>query len=155
MNESRNYNIESLAGDGKLSELKELLGTNYTQLEIDIAFGNAIAYSRLETADYLLSLGADFSNYDYNGVYYAVHNDEIEGLKYSISKGVDINIEKGILLNTSIMTSINTKNIELVKWLLESGADSKFLTKDSLELVNRYGVCELKELIKNATQQHL
>ncbi len=149
MDELRSYKIEDLSGEGKLDELKKLLDKNYTQLEIDIALGNAIAYSQIETAEYLFSLGADFSNYDYDGVYYAVHNDELIGLKYAISKGVDINIRNGMLLNTSIMTCSNTKNIDTVKWLLENGADSKYLTKNSLEIVERYGTEELKELIKN------
>jgi hypothetical protein len=42
---NRQLNIESLAGDGKLEELIVLLGQTYTQLEIDTALENAIAYS--------------------------------------------------------------------------------------------------------------
>jgi hypothetical protein len=72
MAESRQYKIESFARDGNLPELQKLLEAGYSQVEIDIALENAIAYSQLEIADYLLSLGADFSNHDYQGVYYAV-----------------------------------------------------------------------------------
>lgn len=43
MKESRSTKIELLAGDGNLSELKNLLKTDYTQLEIDVALENAIA----------------------------------------------------------------------------------------------------------------
>ncbi len=147
MEESRQYKIETLAGDGNLLELKTILESGYTQLEIDIAFENAIAYSQLETADYLLSLGADFSNYNYQGVYYAVHNNELEGLKYSISNGVDVNINKGILLNTAVMTVINTKDTKILKWLLENGADTKYLNSESLEFVKRYRTEEIEGLI--------
>lgn len=152
MKESREYQIERLAGDGNLAEIKKLFESEYSQLEIDVALENAIAYSQIDTAEYLLSLGADFSNYNYQGVYYAVHNDEIEGLKYTISKGVDININNGMILNTSIMTATNSKSIEMVKWILKNGANPDLLTKDSLELVSRYGTDELKNLIKNTTQ---
>ena len=56
MNKSRNFNIELFASKGKLIELKKLLGHNYTQLEIDIALENAIAYSQIEIAEFLISI---------------------------------------------------------------------------------------------------
>lgn len=149
VNESRIDDIESLAGKGNLVELKKLLGANYSQLELDVALENAIAYSQLETAEYLCELGADFSNYNYNGVYYAAHNNEIEGLKYAISKGVDINVNSGMLLNVSIVTATNTKDIELIKWLLDNGANPEYLTIGSKELVERYGTEDLKKLINS------
>lgn len=62
---SRQYQIEDFAGGGKLNELISILSDNYTQLELDIALENAIAYSQIETAEYLLSEGAKFSNHDY------------------------------------------------------------------------------------------
>lgn len=147
MEKSRDYIIESLAGYGKLEELKAIFEKSYTQLEIDVALENAVAYSQMKVIDYLLTLGANFSNYDFQGVYYAVHNDEIEGLKYSILKGVDINVNQGMIINTSIFTAINTKKEEMVKWILENGGNPKFLTKDSLELVRKYGSSELKKII--------
>jgi len=155
MEESRNYNIERLAGDGNLEELKHLLGSDFTQEEIDIALSNALAYSKTEMAEFLISIGADISWGNFDGVYYAVHNDELEGLKYSISKGVDINERQGMILNTSIMTATNTKSTNLVKWILDNGANPNLLSKDSKDIVDRYGTEELKELIKNATQQWL
>lgn len=149
MDDTRLYNIELFARLGKLDELKNLLDTNCNQSEIDKALDVAIAYSHIPVAEYLLSLGAEFSRYNYDGVYYAVHNDEIEGLKYSISKGVDINVNNGMLLNTSIITAINSKRVEIVKWLLDNGADTKHLTADSVDIIAKYGTEELKELIKN------
>lgn len=148
MEKSRQHLIEELAGDGNLVALKKLFENHYTQLELDIALENAIAYSEIKIAEYLLSLGASFSNYDYQGVYYAVHNNEIEGLKFSISKGVDINISKGMLLNTSILTAINTKSITIVQWLLENGAERKWLTDDSKKTVKRWGFQALKNLLE-------
>ena len=126
-----------------------------SQEEIDIALSNALAYSKTEMAEFLISIGADISWGNFDGVYYAVHNDELEGLKYSISKGVDINERQGMILNTSIMTATNTKSTNLVKWILDNGANPNLLSKDSKDIVDRYGTEELKELIKNATQQWL
>ncbi len=153
--EKRQDFIETFAGKGNLTELKKLLDLGYSQLELDVALENAIAYSQVEIADYLIELGADFSNYNYQGVYYAVHNGELEGLKYSILKGVDIDVNNGMILNTSIITATNSKNTEMVSWILDKGANPNYLTKDSLEIVDRYGTLELKQLIRNATQQRL
>jgi ankyrin repeat protein len=149
--ESRQTRIEILAGDGNIDDLKKILGPTYTQLEIDIALENAIAYSQIKTAEYLLSLGADISSHNYNGAYYAAHNNELEGLKFAIGNGVDINADDGMLLNTAIMTATNTKSIELIKWLFENGANPRLLTNQSLKIVADYGTSELKNLIKNST----
>src|SRR6478735_12529339 len=96
----RDTEIEILAGHGDIAQLKALFESGYTQHEIDIALENAIAYSQIATAEYLLSLGADFLNYDFQGVYYAAHNNELQGLKFAIENGVDINVNNGMLLNT-------------------------------------------------------
>jgi len=143
---SRQTQIKILSGDGNLSELTSLLGNNYTQLEIDIALENAIAYSQIKTAKFLLSLGANFSNYDYQGVYYAVHNNEIEGLKFAIENGVDIDISEGMIINTSILTCINNKNNEIIKWIINNGANLSLLTNENINLVRRYGNSELIDL---------
>lgn len=147
--DSRQTKIEILAGDGNLTELKRIFHSGYSQLELDVALENAIAYSRLKTADYLLELGADFSNYNYQGTYYAVHNNEIKGLKYAIERGVDVNINDGQLLNTAIVTVYNTKDPTILNYLLENGSDPKFLSN---EIMDAFGNTEIKEIIKNATQ---
>ena len=129
MEETREYLIERLPGLGKLEDLKLLLEPKHTQEEINIALGNAIAYYMIEVAEYLISLGADISHWDYEGVYYAVHNNEVEGLKFSVEQGVDVNINNGQLLNTSIITAYNEKDTTILKWLLENGADISLLSK--------------------------
>ena len=149
MEKARAYNIEVYAGDGELEKLKEVLGKNPSQEDLDIALINAIAYSQLETADALLLLGASFSNYNYQAVYYVVHNDELEGLQYAISKGVDINIQQGMILNESIITAINSKSTVLLEWVLKNNADLKFITKNSLKLVQKYGTNEIKQLLQS------
>jgi ankyrin repeat protein len=140
--------IQEYASDGNIKELSKVLSVNENQLEIDIALESAVAYSKIEVAKYLLSLGADFSNYDYQSVYYAVHNNELKGLIFSISEGVDININNGMPLNTSILTAINTKSLVIIKWLLENGADKNLLTDKSKSIVKKFGSPELKILLE-------
>ncbi len=137
------------SGEGKLEQLQELLRQGYTQLEIDTALENAIAYSQIPIADYLLTLGAQFSHYNYQGVYYAVHNNEFEGLKYAIQKGVDINVNEGMLINESIITAVNTKDISIVKWLLDHGADTNCISRKSFEMAEECGTTELKILLNS------
>ena len=150
MEESRDYLIERLPGQGKLDELKELLEPNYTQEEINIALVNALAYSQIEIAEYLISLGADMSHWDYDGVYYAVHNNEIEGLKFSIEHGVNVNINNGQLLNTSIITAYNEKDTSILKWLLENDADTSLIENKTLKA---FGTVEINKLINNAKKE--
>lgn len=140
--------IQKLASDGKLEELIQLLGSNSTLEEINIALELAIAYSHIRMAEYLLTLGGDLSYHDYEGTYYAVHNNEIEGLKFAISKGVDINVMKGMLLNTGVQTSMNTKNNEIVIWLLDNGANPNYLTKKTLKVLKEFGPNDLNAIIK-------
>lgn len=143
-----NIEIEVLAGEGKLEALKKCFENGFTQEELNIALENAIAYSQLNTAEYLLSLGADITYYDYQGVYYAVHNNELIGLQYAITKGVDINFNKGLLLNTAIVSSINSKDTQLLKWMLENGANANLLSKGSLVMTQEFGTEELKKLLE-------
>ncbi|MDN5214732.1 hypothetical protein QQ020_21820 [Fulvivirgaceae bacterium BMA12] len=148
----RRTQIEESAGNGKIEELRELLEPTHSQLELDVALENAIAYSRINVAKYLLNLGANFANYNYQGVYYAVHNNEIEGLKFSVSHGVDINILDGLLINTSIETAMNTGDCQILKWLLSNGANPKLISQESKRIAKRHGTLELQQIVKDATE---
>ncbi len=88
-----------------------------------------------------------FCNHSRIFKYYAVHNNELEGLKFAIAKGVNINTQAGMILNESIVTAINTKSTDILKWVLENGADTKFLTQNSREMIDKYGMEELKSLL--------
>lgn len=149
---SRQAKIETYAGEGNIAGLRSMLDTGHTQSEIDTALENAIAFSHINAAEYLLTLGADISGNNYNGPYYAVHNNELEGLKFAIANGVDVNVENGMLLNTGVITAINTRETELLKWLFEHGADPEKLTGQTLKMVADFGTDELKEVIRSATQ---
>ena len=148
----RQTQIEQLAGDGELEELKKLLEPTKSQSELDAALTNAIAYSRLDVAEYLLELGANIESLNYEGVYYAVHNNELEGLKFSVDQGVDVNILKGSLINTSIETAMNTGDCEILKWLLSNGADPKLINRNSKRIARRHGTLELQQIVKDVTK---
>lgn len=144
--------IEQLARDGELKKLKYLIGSNYSQLELDTAVTIAIAFSRLDVAEYLLDLGAKMENLSYEGVYYAVHNNEFDGLKFAIDQGVDVNIFKGSLINTSIETAINTGDCKILKWLLANGANPKYISRNSKRSAMRHGTLEIRKIINDATK---
>lgn len=150
---SRRDQIVDSAVDGNFSRLETLFNSGYVQEELDLALLNALAYSRIEIADYVLGLGADFSYGNYEGVYFTAHNNELIGMKYAIAKGVDVNVNSGMLLNTAIVTFIYSKDIKIIKWLVENGANPYYLTESSIDLIDRYGTEELKTLIKR--HQHL
>lgn len=148
----RQTQIEILAGDGELLELQKLLEPTNSQAELDAAITNAIAYSRLDVADYVLELGANIRSLNYEGVYYAVHNNELGGLKFSVEHGVDVNIQNGTLINTSIETATNTGDCQILKWLLENGANPKLISRNSKRIVRRHGTLELQQIVKDATE---
>lgn len=152
MEETREYLIERLSGDGKLEELKKLLKSGHTQKEINIALGNAVAYSQIEVAEYLMSQGADISHWDYFGVYYSVHNNEIDGLKFAIRQGVDVNLNNGQLLNTAVIAIYNTKDPTILKYLLDKGAGPNLLTIETMDV---FGTDKIKEVIEIAIQHSI
>lgn len=139
--------IEMLSSDGELEALKTLLGTSYTQWELDTALANAIAYSHVATADFLLELGASFAGLAYEGLYYAVSNNELDALQFAIDKGVDINIQNGMLLNASIEQAINTKDLTILKWLLDNGADRAYIQPNMVKIAREYGTPALTRLV--------
>ena len=148
-NKERIITIQTLAGDGKAAELIELLETGHTKNEINAALETAIAYSQIEIAEYLLSLGADISYHDYDGAYYAAHNNELKGLQFAIENSVPIKVNNGMLLNTAIETAINTKSTEMVSWLKDKGANLELLTTQTINSMQKYGSKELNNLIKD------
>lgn len=148
MVEDREFKIEQLSEEGNLEELKDVLGSDYSQEEIDLALSIAIAFANIETANYLISLDADISWKNYEGAYYAIHNDKMEGLQFAISQGVDVNVNEGMFLNASVMSSTNTQNIEIVEFLLSKGADINLLSKDMKNVAKGFGSNQLTKLLK-------
>jgi len=146
--ESRITQIEDLSKDGHLEALRQILEPAGTQYEYDVALIVALAYSHLTIAEYLLSRGADISFANYDGVYWTVQNNELASLQFALSKGVDINFSNGILIKTAVEMTINEKDITLITWMLENGADAALLCSSSLNNIKQYGTAELKHLLE-------
>ena len=144
MSEHRLTKIETLASDGLLTELRAFLGANFSQLEIDTGLSIAVACSHIDTARHLLAIGADLNWADAQGAYYAAHNNELEGLRFAITNGVDVNVGDGSLLNTAVVTAYNEDDITIIHWLLENGADTSLLKKDIIE---SFGSPQIEKLI--------
>ncbi len=148
MEASRISQIEVLAGDGDLEGLRQLLEPAGTQEEYNTALIIALAYSKIPVAAYALSKGADISCDGYDGVYHAVSNNELTSLQFAINQGVDINIKDGMLINAAIEMSINAKDLTLITWMLENGADTALLSSGFIAMAKEYGSEALINLLK-------
>ena len=143
---SKIIQVETAANEGDLRTLKGLLGETPNQEEIDSAFTGAMAEAKIDVLKYLLSIGGNFSAWDYQGLYYATYSTDTTGLEFAITNGVDINVRSGMLLNSSIVTALNEKDNSMVKWILENGGDANLISDQSKMLLKRYGGEELKQL---------
>ena len=144
MEESRQYLVERLAGWGRLDELKKLFESEYTQEEIDISLGNAVAHGELKAAKYLVELGADISYGNHDGVYCAVGNNQLEGLEFALEQGVDINVNHGQFLNEAVVTAFNEKDVIVLEYILNHGADVSLLSR---EIVKAFETEEIMKLL--------
>ena len=144
MEDSRETQIEILSGEGKLSELKELLGSEYNQKEIDIALDSAISYSKVDVANYLLDIGANFSEDQWESTINCVVNNQIEGLEIALKHGLNINHNKGVLLNEAIVTAYNEKDTKVLRFLIENGANKTLIKND---ILNSFQTDEILNLV--------
>ena len=150
MSDSRISRIEDAASEGNLSNLKEILETGFRQIEIDAGLVCAVAYSHVEVGEYLLCLGADLSYDNNSAAYYAVHNNQIEGLKFAVKNGVNVNANNGHLLNEAVVTAFNQKDLTILTWLLERGAKKTMLTKSTMK---HCATPEIKRVVNKYTRQ--
>lgn len=64
-----------------------------------------------------------------------------------IQNGVDININNGIIINTSILSSINSKSNDLLIWILKNGGDPNLLNNQNLYIAYSSENIELKKIL--------
>ncbi len=138
MYKDRQTLIEMYSCDGDLTKLHELLGPHPEQSELDSALEMALAYSRILVAKHLLTLGADIQYGDCQGAYYAVHNNELEGIQFAVENGVDVNFGNGMLLVESVITAHNEKDPKILIWLLEHGADISRVSSEGLRTIKTF-----------------
>ena len=148
-NKVRDFNLELFSGDGELTKLKEMLSDKYTQLDIDNALINAVAYGKKEVADYLISLGADISYGDMKVFIMRFITMSWKALNMQFQKELIINVNDGMILNAAIYTTIQKKCTELLNWIVENKASIELLTQDSKDLLQKYGTKRQQELISS------
>ncbi|MEL6135755.1 MAG: ankyrin repeat domain-containing protein [Bacteroidota bacterium] len=62
---------------------------------------------------------------DWKEMLYAAENGNLELVKYHVKMGVDVNYQHPELLTTALIESTRYGHEEVVKYLLEKGADPK------------------------------
>ncbi len=140
-----NQSIEDAVDSGNLDAVKEVFSTECAQAELDHALEVAIAYSHTDIADFLIEKGADISANGHQGIYFAAFNGELDGVKYALTKGVDINAQNGLILNTAIETALNSQDLSFVEWVLSHGADASLVNEKNSGLLKDGGFPELAQ----------
>lgn len=106
------------AANGDVALVKTFLLQSVTQDHLNEAFSCAVGYGHTEIADTLSSHGASFEAWDYDAVYWACHNGNETGIRYALSRGVDINVRDGMILSMCVCSMMP----DFVRWLITQGA---------------------------------
>jgi ankyrin repeat protein len=102
---------------------------NYRDASGFTPFLQACSKGNLETAKYFVSLGVDINQknslINASGFYLAAEKEHFPMMKYLQSLGADVNclVVKGVQSYPALLMCSQKGNLELVKWLLEHGAD--------------------------------
>ena len=107
------------ASDNNRAVVTALVQTGIDQESLNQAFSCAIAYSHLELAEYLLAQGAELTWGDNESLRCAVSNGEVGGTQFCLSRGIDVNVENGMVLGEAAI-SMPPK---FLIWLLAQGAE--------------------------------
>ena len=59
---------------------------------------------------------------DWKDMFLAVQNNDIELVRYYISKGIDLNYQHPEFMTSPLVESIRCRNLEMIKFLLNNGA---------------------------------
>ncbi|ADG72767.1 ankyrin repeat domain-containing protein [Brachyspira murdochii] len=135
---------------------------NYSNFEYGPVIAYAISQECIDIVKYLVSQGADpamtYTNgYSYSGKSYsllnaAVGNKTTEIAEYLIEQGADINTQTDSVSGLPlIFIALRAENIELLKLLIEKGADTSVVDKDGktiFDLAKEQGYDEIAALEK-------
>lgn len=87
----------------------------------------------------LIDSGADIYDFDENGVSIfemAITYDNIEIVRYFISKGIDVNSTKRRSKFTPLMTAVAYGRVEVAKLLIDNGADKNAVDMKGISVVD-------------------
>ena len=135
---------------------------NYSNFEYGPVIAVAISKGSIDIVKYLVSQGVDpamtYTNgYSYSGKSYsllnaAVGNKTTEIAEYLIEQGADINTQTDSVSDLPlIFVALRAENIELLKLLIEKGADTSVVDKDGktiFDLAKEQGYDEIAALEK-------
>lgn len=89
---------------------------------------------------------------DWKEMFYAAQDGNLELVRYHVRTGIDINYKHPEFLTTALIVSVENNHSEVVKYLLENGADPKlidgFSSKNALEVAKVYKHKALVKLIE-------
>ena len=135
---------------------------NYSNFEYGPVIAVAVSKECIDIVKYLVSQGVDpamtYTNgYSYSGKSYsllnaAVGNKTTEIAEYLIEQGADINTQTDSVSDLPlIFVALRAENIELLKLLIEKGADTSVVDKDGktiFDLAKEQGYDEIAALEK-------
>ena len=135
---------------------------NYSNFEYGPVIAVAVSQGCIDIVKYLVSQGVDpamtYTNgYSYSGKSYsllnaAVGNKTTEIAEYLIEQGADINTQTDSVSGLPlIFVALRAENIELLKLLIEKGADTSVVDKDGktiFDLAKEQGYDEIAALEK-------
>ena len=135
--------IEFVASENDISKVKEIIEAGANQDTLNAGLSCAVAYAHVELADYLIEQGANLTHSNYDPLYWACHNDNEQAIKYVLSKGIDININDGMI----IWLCADRMSSEFIQWLLENGADPSVRNGEVLIQTAEYGDIDVLKIL--------
>lgn len=118
--------IVTAAADGNMNMLEYLLSQKISKERIDDAFLATISEGRLDTADYLRSMGADINAKDGIAVVSAARNNCFKSISYLYSLGIVVSNEN---LTRALLTTVWKSRCAMLKLLVALGANDAMKDK--------------------------
>lgn len=89
---------------------------------------------------------------DWKEMFYAAQDGDVELVRYHTRTGIDLNYKHPEFLTTALIVSVENGHTEVIKYLLENGADPRivdgFSGKNALDIAKIYKRKEITKLIK-------
>ncbi len=157
LDKDKTYTVSDCASSGALANLKTLLVSDPSLLNLPQRYGNtdsllmtplnaAITDNQVEISDYLFQLGVDVNAYDKHwgtALHVAIQNEQIDMVKTLLSKGANVDV-KDPFGRSALELVLNKKNDELLE-LLAPHLNLKEVDKYGNPLLHRvFKECSLK-----------